>query len=141
MKSPGHSRDSIIAEYARAHRIERLGIRLSSGADDGTPSLADLQEFPIMKKLSLACAMLGTVAVSISAPAWADKAAADACAAGLDANGQAIYAATAPQAGTTSDLRGLLTSTTKALVTNGTVPMGAARAAAEAAGSCLTKLR
>lgn len=90
-----------------------------------------------MKKLLLACAALGAMSV----PALADQAAADKCAAGLDANGQAIYGAAAPQAASTSDLRGLVTSVTKSLVGNGSVPMGAARGAAEAAGACLAKLR
>ncbi|MFG1295257.1 hypothetical protein [Xanthobacter variabilis] len=90
-----------------------------------------------MKKLLLACAALG----ALSAPALADQASADKCAAGLDANGQAIYAAAAPQAASTSDLRGLVTTVTKSLVGSGAVPMGSARGAAEAAGACLAKLR
>ncbi|MDQ0503527.1 hypothetical protein [Xanthobacter agilis] len=90
-----------------------------------------------MKKLLLACAAFGVMTV----PALADQASADKCAAGLDANGQAIYAAAAPQAAAASDLRGLVTSVTKSLVSNGTVSMGDARGAAEAAGSCLMKLR
>ncbi|WP_454915071.1 hypothetical protein [Xanthobacter sediminis] len=90
-----------------------------------------------MKKLLLACVLT----LSASAPALADQAAADKCAAGLDANGQAIYAAAAPQAASASDLRGLVTDTTKALVGNGTVPRDVARGAAQAAGACLQKLR
>ncbi len=93
----------------------------------------------MMKTFVYACATLG--ALVAAAPAFADQAAATKCASGLDANGQAIYAAAAPQAASTSDLRGLITSVTKSLVTGGTVPMGAARGAAEAAGACLAKLR
>lgn len=89
-----------------------------------------------MKTLLLACAALG----ALSVPALADQAAASKCAAGLDANGQAIYAAAAPQAASTSDLRGLLTDVTKSLVGNGTVPRDAARGAAQAAAACLQKL-
>ncbi|MFG1416215.1 hypothetical protein V5F38_03690 [Xanthobacter sp. V0B-10] len=91
-----------------------------------------------MKKLLLACAALG----AMSLPALADQTAADNCAVALDANGQAIYAATVVQAATapTSDLRGLVTTVTKQLVSAGAVPMGSAREAAEAAGACLAKL-
>lgn len=92
-----------------------------------------------MKMFTLAAAACGSLLVA--APAFADQAAATKCAAGLDANGQAIYGAAAPQAASTSDLRGLITSVTKSLVSNGTVSMGAARGAAEAAGACLSKLR
>lgn len=90
-----------------------------------------------MKKLLLTAAALG----ALSVPALADQAAADKCAAGLDTNGQAIYVAVAPQVTPSTDLRELVTSVTKSLVSGGAVPMGAARGAAEAAGACLAKLR
>jgi len=97
-------------------------------------------EISAVNKLLLACAALCAVAIS-ALPARADQAAADSCAAGLDADAKAIYAAAAPQAASTSDLRGLVTDTTKSLVGKGTVSRDVARGAAQAAGACLQKLR
>lgn len=90
-----------------------------------------------MKRLLLASAVLTVVA----SPVLADKTSADQCAAGLGADAKAIYVATAPGFADTSDPRALITEKTKSLVMAGTVSMGNARNAAEAAGSCLTQLR
>jgi len=90
-----------------------------------------------MKKLLLACAALG----ALCAPAWADAAAADKCAAGLDPEAKAIYAAAAPKFAATADPRALVADTTKGLVRSGAVAMGSARSAAQAAGACLMQLR
>lgn len=69
--------------------------------------------------------------------ALADQSAADKCAAGLDADGKAIYAASAPQVTPGVDLRSVVKTNTEALVKSGAVGMGGARPAAEAAGKCL----
>ncbi|MFG1345387.1 hypothetical protein V5F59_10870 [Xanthobacter autotrophicus DSM 431] len=87
---------------------------------------------------------IAVIAVLFSAcasPALADQATADKCAANLDADAKAIYVATAPGFASASDPRGLVADKTKALVISGAVPRGTARAAAEAAGTCLTKLK
>lgn len=72
-----------------------------------------------------------------AAPAFAGAAEAKSCAAGLDANGQKIFSAALPHVTPTADLKGVVTATTKSLVSAGKVPMGSARAAATAAGKCL----
>ena len=73
-----------------------------------------------------------------SASAWADKAAADACANGLNAEGKAIYAASFAAIAGGGDLTGVITANTKSLVQAGTVARGTARASAMAAGQCLS---
>lgn len=90
-----------------------------------------------MKRPVLALAILATCI----APAFADKATADKCAAGLDGDAKAIYAASAPSFAGTSDPKALITEKTKALVMAGNVSMGNARGAAEAAGGCLMQMR
>lgn len=90
-----------------------------------------------MKALFLALAGL----TACAAPALADKAAADKCAAGLNADGKAIYAAAAADFAKAADPRALVTEKTRALVTAGTISAGGARGAAQAAGNCLMQLR
>ncbi|MBB6308003.1 hypothetical protein [Xanthobacter tagetidis] len=82
---------------------------------------------------------LATLAMA-GAPALADKAAADQCAAGLDAQAQTIYQATAPGFAAASDKRGFVTDKVRGLVMGGSVPQGTAREAAQAAVVCLEKL-
>lgn len=72
-----------------------------------------------------------------TAPALAGAAEAKSCAASLDANGQTIFNAALPQATPGADLKAVVTTTTKSLVSSGQVPMSAARPAAMAAGQCL----
>lgn len=72
-----------------------------------------------------------------AAPALAGAAEAKNCAAGLDANGQTIFNAALPQVTPSANLKAVVTSTTKSLVSSGQVPMSAARPAAMAAGQCL----
>lgn len=88
---------------------------------------------------SLLCAAALTLACA--APALADKAAADQCAAGLGPDAKAVYAAAAPGFVGAADPRALVTEKTKALVQSGALSMSNARPAAEAAGACLTQLR
>ncbi|HSI42072.1 MAG TPA: hypothetical protein VLA00_16130 [Xanthobacteraceae bacterium] len=74
----------------------------------------------------------------MAAPAaHADKAAAKACAAGLDADGQTIYGAVQPKVVAGVDLRTVVTDTTRSLVMGGSVSRANARPAAMAAGQCL----
>lgn len=89
-----------------------------------------------MKRLLLASAAL----CFLASPAFADQAAADKCAASLDANAQAVYAATAPGFADAADKRGYVTDKVRGLVMSGSLSQGVARSAAEAAGSCLAKL-
>jgi len=72
-----------------------------------------------------------------AAPAFAGTAEATSCASGLDGNGQKIFNAVLPQVTPSADLKGLVTTATKSLVSSGAVPMSAARPAAMAAGQCL----
>ena len=83
---------------------------------------------------------LGLVVLAAS-PALADQAAAGKCAAGLAPDAKAIYTAAAPQFAASTDPRGLLKDTTRSLITAGTVSMGNARSAAEAAAACLKLLK
>lgn len=73
-----------------------------------------------------------------AAPALADKAAGDACAAGLSPDAKAIYAAVGAASG---DLRSIVTDATKSLVMSGKIDRGNARANAQAAGACLEQAR
>jgi azurin len=72
-----------------------------------------------------------------AAPAFAGTAEAESCAAGLDANGKLIFSTALPQVSPSADLRAVVTTATKSLVTSGQVPRSAAKPAAMAAGQCL----
>ena len=89
-----------------------------------------------MKKATLALATL--ILAASGGAALADKAAADACAANLDANGKAIYAASIGLIGT-GDVKSIVTDQTKSLVMAGSLSKGVAREAAMAALPCLEK--
>ncbi len=91
----------------------------------------------MMTRLFSALALAGL----LTAPALADQAAADACAAGLSPDARAVYTAAAPGFASASDPRALLKDKTRGLVKAGTVSMGNARAAAQAAATCLMKLK
>lgn len=86
---------------------------------------------------SLAAAL---VLAAMPFAAHADQAAGNACAASLNADGKAIYAAALPSAAS-GDLRTLVTNTTKSLAEGGKIAMGSARANAMAAGKCLEAAR
>ena len=73
--------------------------------------------------------------------AFADKLAADACAAGLPQDAKLIYAATAADFPTAADPRGMVRDKTKAMVQAGKIAQGSARDNAMAAGKCLQQLR
>jgi hypothetical protein len=73
--------------------------------------------------------------------AFADKLAADACAAGLPQDAKLIYAATAADFPTAADPRGMVRDKTKAMVQAGKIAQGSARDNAMAAGKCLRQLR
>jgi hypothetical protein len=78
------------------------------------------------------------VAMAVSAgPAWADAAAAQKCAATLPKDGQAIFQATLPQVRPGTDLRQVVTVSTRALVESGRIDRGGARQSAVAAAQCL----
>ncbi len=85
-------------------------------------------------------AAISLAAVLGSMPAFADKAAGDACAASLSPDGKAIYAAVMG-AGAGGDLRSVVTDTTKSLVMSGKIDRGNARTNAQAAGACLQQAR
>lgn len=86
-------------------------------------------------QITLAALLFATV------PALADQAAGDTCAAGLGGEAKAIYAAAAPGFAGAPDARAYITDKTKGLVMSGQVSRGTARSAAEAAATCLNKLR
>lgn len=71
--------------------------------------------------------------------AQADKAAANACAAGLSKDARTIYDATLPKVGPGVDLKSVVTSTTRSLAFAGTIDRGTARDSAQEAGTCLKK--
>lgn len=90
-----------------------------------------------MSKIIHASALAATLFLAaLPFAAHADQAAGNACAASLNADGKAIYAAALPSLGST-DLRTLVTNTTKSLAEGGKIAMGSARSNAQAAGKCL----
>lgn len=76
-------------------------------------------------------------ATAAAAPALADGASADACAAKLGAEAGAIYAAARPGVAAGGDPKAVITDATKALVKAGRIARAAARTNALAAGACL----
>jgi hypothetical protein len=77
-------------------------------------------------------------AASLSAvPAYADRAAADACAAKLPADAKLVYAETIGSTKKGIDMQEMVRSKTRGLVMGGKLSRSAARPAAEAAGTCL----
>ncbi|MCJ8141518.1 hypothetical protein MKI84_01145 [Ancylobacter sp. A5.8] len=90
----------------------------------------------LISRGALVASALAAASILAAPLAHADKAAGDACAAGLNADGKAIYAAALPSLGS-ADLRTVVTNTTKSLVEGGKVAMGSARSNAQAAGKCL----
>ena len=72
-----------------------------------------------------------------SLPAHADRAAGDACAAGLSPESQQIYHGTLANKPTPQNGRQLVVAQTEKLIQDGKLTMFNARAAAQAAGKCL----
>ncbi len=88
-----------------------------------------------MKKLVIA-AFLAT----LPAPAYADAAAAEACAAKLEGDQRIIFDATKPLVQPGTDLKAVITEATTNLVMGGNVARDTAEASAKKAGPCLQKL-
>ena len=68
-----------------------------------------------------------------------EKAAANACAAGLSKDARAIFDAALPKVAPGVDLKAMVTSTTRSLAFSGTIDRGTARESAQEAGVCLKK--
>jgi hypothetical protein len=90
-----------------------------------------------MRRSLLLVGFLAASSVILVAPASANRAAADACAAKLPANAKMIYAATITSVTPGANLQDVVRSKTRSLVMDGKISRGDARPAAEAAGACL----
>ncbi|GGF73749.1 hypothetical protein GCM10007301_36940 [Azorhizobium oxalatiphilum] len=88
----------------------------------------------------LAC-LLAACLIGSTAPALADKASSEACAAGLSADGKTIYKASAPAITPTANIRDVVTEKTRSLVMGGSIGRANAKTDAEAAGGCLAMLK
>jgi hypothetical protein len=84
--------------------------------------------------------LAATVLALSAAPSYANKAAADACAAKLPANAKLVYAATIGSVGS-GDLKETVRGKTRSLVMSGKLSRGSAKAAATSAGECLKLAR
>ncbi len=80
--------------------------------------------------------MIGLV-LCVPLPAFADRGAGDACAAGLSAPSQQIYQRTLANKPTPETARGIVAAQTKQLIAEGQLRLFEARAAAQQAGKCL----
>jgi hypothetical protein len=78
-----------------------------------------------------------SLAVLAGHHAHADGPAAQACAAKLPKDAQAIFGATLPQLAPGTDLRAVVTATTRQLVMDGKIDRGNARPSAMSAAKCL----
>ncbi len=81
-------------------------------------------------------ATAAVMVIGITTGARADKAAADACAAKLNADGQAVYAAVVAANPTTETLRSVVEREARSLVMGGKISRGSARENATEAGEC-----
>jgi hypothetical protein len=91
-----------------------------------------------MFKSKIASALIIAATVLLpTAPSFAGRAEADACATKLSPDGKAIYAETIGSAATAKDMQDLVRTKTRALVMSGKLGRNEARPAAEAAGACL----
>ncbi|WP_428660389.1 hypothetical protein [Reyranella sp.] len=81
-------------------------------------------------------AAAAAITVGASAGARADKAAADACAAKLNPDGKAVYAAVVAANPTTETLRSVVEREGRSLVMGGKIARGPARENATGAGEC-----
>ena len=84
-----------------------------------------------------AIAAAATMIIGIAAGAHADKAAGDACAAKLNADGKAVYASVVAANPTTETLRSVVEREGRSLVMGGKISRGPARDNATAAGECV----
>jgi hypothetical protein len=88
--------------------------------------------------IALTTALMTPPVAAVSAgPAWADATAAQKCATTLPKDGRAIFQATLPQVQPGTDLRDVVTTSTRALVQSGQIDRGTARDSAMAAVQCL----
>jgi len=83
-----------------------------------------------------AIAAAAAIITGISAVAHADKAAGDACAAKLNADGKTVYAAVVAANPTTETLRSVIEHEARGLAMGGKISRGSARDNATAAGEC-----
>ncbi len=90
----------------------------------------------VRRAAMLVCAIL-PLAVTAGGAARADGAAAQACAAKLPKDAQAIFGATLPQLAPGADLRATVTATTRQLVMDGKIGRDDARPSAMSAAKCL----
>lgn len=89
------------------------------------------------RSLPMFAAIVVVTLTNLTGPSLANRAAADACAAKLPAQGKLIYAATIPAVAPGIDLKDIVRAKTRALVMDGKIDRGQAQAAAQAAGACL----
>ena len=87
------------------------------------------------------CLTLALGLLMISSPAFADRKAADACAAGLPADSAAIYSAAVGKVGPGVDNKAIVKGIAQDMIAAGKLSMMSARGMAQAAGECLKKLR
>lgn len=80
-------------------------------------------------------------ATLVASSALADQQQAQECAGGLSPESKTIYEDVAPQVTPDTNLRDVITSTTKSLVMSGKIARSSAKTSAEAAGACLEKLK
>lgn len=80
--------------------------------------------------------VIASLALAV-APAYADRAAGDACAASLSAESQQIYRGTLAAKPTPETAKQIVTAQTEKLMHDGKLTMFSARSAAQAAGKCL----
>ena len=92
-----------------------------------------------MKATAIKLAIL-FMAMNLAPAAYADGASADACAAKLQPDGKAIYAAVVAGQPTPNTLKGVVESQTRSLAMAGSIGRGQARENAVAASECV-KLR
>lgn len=86
-----------------------------------------------------ALAAVAVMSFAFTVPSLADRKAADACAAKLSPDAKSVYAATIGSVKPGVDLTAAITEKTRGLVMSGKLSRGAARPAAEAAGTCLKR--
>ena len=84
-----------------------------------------------------AIAALAAIAIGTAAGARADKAAGDACAAQLNADGKVVYAAVVAANPTAETLRSVVEHEARGLAMGGKISRGSARDNATAAGECV----
>jgi hypothetical protein len=84
-----------------------------------------------------AIAAAAAITIGVSVGALADKAAGDACASKLNADGKAVYSAVVAAKPTTETLRSVVEHEARGLAMGGKISRGSARENAAAAGECV----